>query len=156
MSSADYMIPVCRDEISTPTAGTDFTLQLDVEIKFRPDNAGQYSSWYLFGDRKIAPRMTATQQIPPWKITTQKIAPRNFAPNILPPGWLPPRNFPLEDCPPLDWTPKNSTWKITTWGEEDAPRQINPSNLVLFSTFIQSIISIYRYILYHYDAYIQS
>ena len=30
------MIPVCRDEISARPAGTDFTLRLHVEIKFRP------------------------------------------------------------------------------------------------------------------------
>ena len=30
------MIPDCQDEISTRLAGIDFTLQLHVEIKFRP------------------------------------------------------------------------------------------------------------------------
>ena len=30
------MIPVCQDEISPRQAGTDLTLPLHVEIKFRP------------------------------------------------------------------------------------------------------------------------
>ena len=38
----DYMIPVCRDEISPRPAGTDLTLRLHVEIKFRPGKAGQF------------------------------------------------------------------------------------------------------------------
>ena len=41
----DYMIPVCQDEISARPAGTDFTLRLYVEIKFRPGKAGQFSTW---------------------------------------------------------------------------------------------------------------
>ena len=41
------MIPGCRDEISTRPAETDFTLQLHVEIKFRPGKARQFSTWYL-------------------------------------------------------------------------------------------------------------
>ena len=41
------MIPACRDEILTRPAETDFTLQLHVEIKFRPSKAGQFSNWYL-------------------------------------------------------------------------------------------------------------
>ena len=41
------MIPACRDEISTRSAETDFTLQLHVEIKFRPGMTGQFSTWYL-------------------------------------------------------------------------------------------------------------
>ena len=44
----DYMIPVCRDEISPRPAGTDLTLRLHVEIKFRPGKAGQFSTWHLF------------------------------------------------------------------------------------------------------------
>ena len=48
----DYMIPVCRDEISPRPAGTDLTLRLDltihVEIKFRPGKARQFSTWHLF------------------------------------------------------------------------------------------------------------
>ena len=36
------MIPVCRDEISARPAGTDFSLRLHVEIKFRPGKAGQF------------------------------------------------------------------------------------------------------------------
>ena len=43
----DYMIPACRDEISTGPAETDFTLRLHVEIKFRPGKAEQFSTWYL-------------------------------------------------------------------------------------------------------------
>ena len=43
----DYMIPESRDEISTRLAGTDFTLQLRVEIKFRPGKVGQFSTCYL-------------------------------------------------------------------------------------------------------------
>ena len=43
----DYMIPVCRDEISPRPAGTDLTLRLHVEIKFRR-KAGQFSTWHLF------------------------------------------------------------------------------------------------------------
>ena len=43
----DYMIPACRDEISTHPAEVDITLRLHVEIKFRPGNAGQFSTWYL-------------------------------------------------------------------------------------------------------------
>ena len=38
----DYMIPVCLDEISPRPAGTDLTLRLHVEIKFRPGKAGQF------------------------------------------------------------------------------------------------------------------
>ena len=38
----DYMIPVCWDEISPRPAGTDLTLRLHVEIKFRPGKAGQF------------------------------------------------------------------------------------------------------------------
>ena len=41
------MMPACWDEISTRPAKTDFTLQLHVEIKFRPGKAGQTSTWYL-------------------------------------------------------------------------------------------------------------
>ena len=36
------MIPVYRDEISPRPAGTDLTLRLHVEIKFRPGKAGQF------------------------------------------------------------------------------------------------------------------
>ena len=36
----DYMIPACRDKISTRPAETDFTLRLHVEITFRPGKAG--------------------------------------------------------------------------------------------------------------------
>ena len=42
------MSPVCRDEISPRPAGTDLTLRLHVEIKFRPGKAGQLSTWHLF------------------------------------------------------------------------------------------------------------
>ena len=38
----DYMIPVCRDEISARLAGTDFTLQLHGETKFHPDKAVRF------------------------------------------------------------------------------------------------------------------
>ena len=41
------MIPVCRDEISLRPAGTDFTLRLHVEIKFRPGKERQFSTWHL-------------------------------------------------------------------------------------------------------------
>ena len=44
----DYMVPVLRDEILTRPAGTGFTVQLHVEIKFGPGKAGQFSTWYLF------------------------------------------------------------------------------------------------------------
>ena len=44
----DYMIPVCRDEISPRPAGTDLTLRLHVEIKFCPGKAGQFFIWHLF------------------------------------------------------------------------------------------------------------
>ena len=39
----DYMIPVCRDEISIGPARGDFTLRqrLNIEIKFRPGKAEQ-------------------------------------------------------------------------------------------------------------------
>ena len=37
--NGDYMIPACRDEISTSPAEADFTLRLHVEIKFRPGKA---------------------------------------------------------------------------------------------------------------------
>ena len=43
----DYMIPTCRDEISTRPAETDFTTRLHVEIKFRPGKTGQFSTCYL-------------------------------------------------------------------------------------------------------------
>ena len=36
----DNMIPAYRDEISTRSAETDFTLRLHVEVKFRPGKAG--------------------------------------------------------------------------------------------------------------------
>ena len=36
------MMPVCWDEISPCLAGTDFTLRLYVEIKFRPRKAGHF------------------------------------------------------------------------------------------------------------------
>ena len=42
------MIPVCRDEISPRPAGTELTLRLPVEIKFRPGKAGQLSTRHLF------------------------------------------------------------------------------------------------------------
>ena len=42
------MIPACRDEISTCSAETDFTLRLDVEIKFRPGKAGQFCMDFLW------------------------------------------------------------------------------------------------------------
>ena len=42
------MIPVCRDETSPRPAGTDITLRLHVEIKFRSGKAGQFSTWHLF------------------------------------------------------------------------------------------------------------
>ena len=35
-----------RDEISTRLAETDFTLQLDMEIKFLPGKVEQFSTWY--------------------------------------------------------------------------------------------------------------
>ena len=35
----NYMIPTCQDEISARPTGTDFTLRLHVEIKFRPGKA---------------------------------------------------------------------------------------------------------------------
>ena len=44
----DYMIPVCRNEISTRPAGAYFTLRLHVEIKFQHGKAGQFSTCYLF------------------------------------------------------------------------------------------------------------
>ena len=44
----DYVIPVCWDEISPCPAGTDLTLRLHVEIKFRPGKAGQFSTCHLF------------------------------------------------------------------------------------------------------------
>ena len=44
----DYMIPVCRHEISPRPAGMDLTLRLHVEIKFRSGKAGQLSTWHLF------------------------------------------------------------------------------------------------------------
>ena len=40
----DYMTPVCRGEISTCPAGTDFTLKLYGKIKFHPDKVGQSST----------------------------------------------------------------------------------------------------------------
>ena len=43
----DYMIPACRDEISTRPTETDFALRLHLEITFRPGKAGQFSTWYL-------------------------------------------------------------------------------------------------------------
>ena len=44
------MIPVCQDEILTHPVGTNFTLQLHVEIKFHSGKAGQFStlSWLRF------------------------------------------------------------------------------------------------------------
>ena len=41
------MIPACRDENWTRPAETEITLRLHVEIKFRPDQAGQFSTRYL-------------------------------------------------------------------------------------------------------------
>ena len=37
----------CQDKTSTHPAGTDFTLQLHVEIKFRPGKARQFFTWYF-------------------------------------------------------------------------------------------------------------
>ena len=48
MLDGDYMIPVCRDEISPRLAGADLALRLHVEIKFRSDKVGQFSPWHLF------------------------------------------------------------------------------------------------------------
>ena len=48
------------------------------------------------------------------------------------------------------------TDKKARQGQEMLPSHINVSNLALFSTFKQSIVSTYRYILYSYNAYIQS
>ena len=44
------MISACHDEILTRPAETDFTLQLYVEIEFRPGKAGQFSTlhWIRF------------------------------------------------------------------------------------------------------------
>ena len=44
----DYMIPPCRDEISTHPAGTDFILRLHGEINFHHGKARQVSTRYLF------------------------------------------------------------------------------------------------------------
>ena len=44
----DYMIPVCQSEISPRLVGTDPTLRLHVEIKFRHGKAGQFFTWHLF------------------------------------------------------------------------------------------------------------
>ena len=41
------MIPVCLDKISRIPAGTDLTLRLYVEIKFRPGKTGQFSTRHL-------------------------------------------------------------------------------------------------------------
>ena len=38
------MIPACRDEISIRPAGTDFTLQLNGELKSYSGKAGQFST----------------------------------------------------------------------------------------------------------------
>ena len=38
------MIPACQDEIWNRPVETDFTLQLHVEIKFRPGKEGQFST----------------------------------------------------------------------------------------------------------------
>ena len=40
----DYIVPACRDEISTRPAENHFTLRLHVEIKFRPSKAGQFAA----------------------------------------------------------------------------------------------------------------
>ena len=44
------MISACHDEILTRPAEADFTLQLHVEIEFRPGKAGQFSTlhWIRF------------------------------------------------------------------------------------------------------------
>ena len=41
------MNPVCRDQISTRPAETDFTLRLLREIEFHPGKLGQFSTWFL-------------------------------------------------------------------------------------------------------------
>ena len=41
------MIPFCWDKISTPPAGTDFTLRLHGEINIHPGKAAQVSTGYL-------------------------------------------------------------------------------------------------------------
>ena len=48
VSCRDYIIPVCRDEISISPSGTYFTLRLHGKIKFHPSKAGKFSTWYLF------------------------------------------------------------------------------------------------------------
>ena len=40
------MMPAFRDKFTTRPAEKDFTLRLHVEIKFYPDKAGQFSTWY--------------------------------------------------------------------------------------------------------------
>ena len=41
------MIPVCWDENSPRPAGTDLTLRLHVEMKFRPSKVGQLAFAYI-------------------------------------------------------------------------------------------------------------
>ena len=48
MKGGDYMIPFCRDKISTRPGRADFTLRLHGQINFHTDKAGQVSTWYLF------------------------------------------------------------------------------------------------------------
>ena len=43
-----YMIPVCRDEISIRSAGTNFTIRVYAEIKYHPGKTEQFFTWYLF------------------------------------------------------------------------------------------------------------
>ena len=48
VKGGDYIIPVCREEISTRPAGKYFNLRLHVEIKICPGKAGQFSTWRVF------------------------------------------------------------------------------------------------------------
>ena len=43
-----FILLLYQDKISTRPAGTDFTLRLHVETKFRPGKARQSSIWHLF------------------------------------------------------------------------------------------------------------
>ena len=68
VSGGDYMIPASRNEISTPPAHTDFTLQLHVEIKYPPGKTGQFSARYLIRFAYIFLRFFFIQKLSPRRV----------------------------------------------------------------------------------------
>ena len=71
------MIRVWWYEISTRSTGTDITLELHVEIKFRPSKVRQFCTWYLF--RFTCARFTLQNKKQPFANVLQNRFPVNIA-----------------------------------------------------------------------------